>query len=498
MMTANLSKSLYCNGVQCPKMLWLKKHRPDLFDDSVLNQAVLDTGNEVGDLAMGLFGAYTEVPYGDLTEMIRITEDLIDKGEQVIAEASFSYDGMFCSVDILKNPGCGNVEIYEVKSSTSVHDIYYHDVAYQMFVLEKCGFHVNRACLVHINREYVRGAELEIEKLFAIEDLTDTVRQMQSEVCENIRMLKVCVLEPDEPARELGTHCFSPYDCGFWKYCAEPLPVPNVFDISGMQKRTMIKYYTQGLVSFEELLNNAKLNPGQKMQIQYELDDTADHIESEKIREFLDSLSYPLYFLDFESFQPAIPIFENSRPFDQIVFQYSLHFYERKGGPLLHKEFLAEPGSDPRRALAEQLCRDVPLGVCILAYNMTFEKTRIKELADLYPHLSDHLLDIRENIRDLMVPFQKKHYYTKAMQGSYSIKYVLPALFPCDPSLDYHNLDGIHNGAEASASFAAMGKMCQEELASCRENLLKYCGLDTFAMVRILEKLQEKVGSQET
>ena len=150
------------------------------------------------------------------------------------------------------------------------------------------------------------------------------------------------------------------------------------------------------------------------------------------------------------------------------------------------------PSSDPRKALAEHLCGDIPVGVCTLAYNMTFEKTRIRELAELYPDLSEHLMDIYGNIRDLMVPFQKKHYYTKAMQGSYSIKYVLPALFPDDPALDYHNLDGIHNGSEASAAFAAMEKMTPEELASCRENLLKYCGLDTLAMVRVLEKLREK------
>ena len=143
--------------------------------------------------------------------------------------------------------------------------------------------------------------------------------------------------------------------------------------------------------------------------------------------------------------------------------------------------------------MAEQLCRDIPRGVCTLAYNMAFEKARIKSLAALYPDLADHLTDIHDHIADLMVPFQKKHYYTAAMQGSYSIKYVLPALFPDDPDLDYHSLDGVHNGAEASAAFAAMAKMGPEELAACRENLLKYCGLDTFAMVRVLEKLKEKV-----
>lgn len=493
-MTDSLSKSLYCSGVQCPKMLWLKKHRPELFDDSVMNQAVLDTGSEVGDLAMGLFGDYTEVPYGELSGMIRETERLLAAGERIIAEASFSCDGLFCSVDILQNNGGGDVELYEVKSSTSVHEIHYHDVAYQMFVLEELGFRVSRACLVHINREYVRGKELEIEKLFAVEDLTDTVRQMQQAVAERVIFLKDCIRDSEEPARDLGPFCFDPYECGFWKHCTEDLPEPNVFQLSGMQKRTMFKNYWQGIISFEDLLREAKLNAGQEMQIEYELEDLPDHIEADRIRKFLEGLSYPLFFLDFESFQPAVPLYENARPYDQIVFQYSLHYYEEEGGPLLHKEYLAMPGGDPRRELAEQLCRDIPAGVCTIAYNMAFEKGRIKELAGLYPDLREPLMDIHDGITDLMEPFRKKLYYTKAMQGSYSIKYVLPALFPEDPALDYHNLEGVHNGGEASAAFAAMAKMGPEELAACRENLLKYCGLDTFAMVRVLEKLREKAG----
>lgn len=204
-------------------------------------------------------------------------------------------------------------------------------------------------------------------------------------------------------------------------------------------------------------------------------------------------MSYPLYFLDFESFQPAVPLYENSSPYDQIVFQYSLHIIDGEGEPLQHREYLAWPGGDPRRKLAEQLCRDIPRGVCTLAYNMTFEKTRIKELAGLYPDLAEHLMNIHDHICDLMVPFQKKQYYTRAMRGSYSIKYVLPALFPDDPTLNYHNLEGVHNGTEASAAFAAMEHMPKEELMACRENLLKYCGLDTFAMVKVWEKLKETV-----
>ena len=481
-------------GVQCPKMLWMKKHHPELFDESVMDESVLRTGLAVGDLAMGLFGDFKEVPYGDLTDMIAETERLLAEGVENIAEASFAYDGMFCSVDILRVLGGNRVEIYEVKSSTEVHDIYYHDVAYQVFVLERLGFQVEKACLVHINRDYVRRNELEIDKLFTIADLTEMVRGMQPGVAERTRELKEYILNEEEPEMGLGRHCFDPYDCGFWGHCTEALPRWNVFNVAGMQKKTKCRYYDQGIISFEDLLTGAKLNDSQRMQISYEVQDLDDHIEADSIGSFLETLSYPMYFLDFESFQPAVPLYENTRPYDQIVFQYSLDFIETEGGELKHREFLAWPGSDPRRELAEQLCRDIPLGVCTLAYNMTFEKTRIKELADLYPDLADHLMDICYNIRDLMVPFQKKQYYNRAMQGSYSIKYVLPALFPDDPSLNYHNLEGVHNGTEASAAFAEMENMSEEELLACRENLLKYCGLDTFAMVKVWEKLREAAG----
>ena len=165
----NLSKSKYCQAVQCPKMLWLRKNMPEEFDDSVMNEAVLKTGNEVGDLAMGIFGDFTEVPFSrNLSEMIAKTEELITDGVPVIAEASFSNKGAFCSVDILKNLGGGEVELYEVKSSTEVHEIYYHDVAYQCYVLSKLGYTVKQACLVHINNQYVRQGKLDIEQLFKI------------------------------------------------------------------------------------------------------------------------------------------------------------------------------------------------------------------------------------------------------------------------------------------------------------------------------------------
>ncbi len=488
-MSFYLSKSKYCSAVQCPKMLWLKKHKPEEFDASVMQESVLETGNQVGDLAMGLFGDFTEVPFGDLGEMLRITGELMEQGAPIIAEASFSFDGLFCSVDILKNLGNNHVELYEVKSSTEVKEIYREDVAYQRYVLEKLGYIVDKACLVFVNKYYVRQGELDIQQLFRREDLTEDSLSRQGGVCERVEKLKTYMAQTEEPADDIGEHCFAPYDCGFFPYCTRHLPKPNVFDVARLRSSTKIKNYRKGLISFEDLQHTDKLNARQYMQIEHELYHYPPHVRKEHIRAFLDMLSYPIYFLDFESFQPAIPLYDNSKPYEQIVFQYSLHWIEEKGGPLKHTEFLACPGQDPRRALAEQLCRDIPMDVCTTVYNMSFEKTRIRGLAELYPDLQEHLMNIHDHIQDLMFPFQQSDYYCYAMEGSYSIKHVLPALFPDDPALNYDSLEGVHNGTEASNAFAAMDKMPPEEVEITRERLLKYCGLDTFAMVKVWEKL---------
>lgn len=299
----------------------------------------------------------------------------------------------------------------------------------------------------------------------------------------------------EEPAEPIGGQCFYPYACGYFGYCGRELPKPNIFDVGGIQLRTKLANYEKGIVSFEDISAKKALKPDKLFQVQHELNDLPPYIDREKIGKFLGKLSYPLYFLDFESFQPAVPLYDDSSPYEQLVFQYSLHYIECEGGELRHKEYLAVPGDDPRRGVAERLCRDIPMDVCTLAYNMTFERGRIRALAALYPDLAEHLMNIHDHIVDLMVPFRQRDYYTRAMQGSYSIKYVLPALFPDDPELDYHNLDGVHNGTEASAAFASMASMAPEEREACREQLLRYCGLDTLAMVKVWQRLTEAAGS---
>ena len=248
----------------------------------------------------------------------------------------------------------------------------------------------------------------------------------------------------------------------------------------------------RGIVSFEEAAQaEAITNTRQQVQIECELKGLDEIIDRKSVSEFLDTLAFPLYFLDFETMQPAIPPFDGVKPYQQIPTQYSLHVLRSADSELEHYEFLADAHGDPRRAVAEHLVADIPAGVCSLAYNMGFDKGRIRELAEAFPDLAQHLHDIADNMRDLLVPFSSGWYYARAMGGSNSIKAVLPALFPDDPELDYHALEGVHNGSEAMNAFEAMADMSAEEAVVTREQLLRYCELDTLAMVKIWQKLRD-------
>ena len=488
-----LSKSSYCKGVQCEKILWLNKHKPECsLTDS--NESTFKTGKDVGEAAKGLFGDYEDVPYDEnLSVRIEKTKKLLLNKPNIITEASFTYDNNFCSVDILKNDLDG-VEIYEVKSSTKIKDVYIDDASYQYFVLSNLGLNVKKVCIVYINNEYIRGKELDIEQLFNVEDITDIAIEKQSEIRNKIDFINDFMNEHDkdnEPDSKIGKFCFEPYSCSFWNYCTKDLPTPNVFDIRGMQKRTKFKKYSEGKISFNDL-ENENINPKYLEQIDFELNDREAKINKEAIKDILDSLKYPLYFIDYESCQYAIPEYEKTKPYQQIPFQYSLHIIKEENAPLEHKEFLADVNDDnPIRTFAESMIKDMPENGSVIVYNKTFEASRNKEIGEMYPDLKSEMERINENIVDLMVPFKNRDYYTKEMKGSYSIKYVLPALYPDHPELDYTELSLIHKGDEASNAFLSLKDKSLEEQKEIRKALLEYCKLDTYAMVKIWENFKE-------
>ena len=500
-MSFNFSKSKYCGLWQCPKIAWLRKYKPDEITVDGKLQERLNNGNIVGDLAMGLFGDFVEVTaYNgdkiDLSKMIENTKAEMEKGTPVICEASFDFNGLYCAVDILRKDGDGWA-IYEVKSSTHEDkQVYAADVAYQKYVLESCGVNVTGTYLICINNEYIFDGTLDIHQLFKIADISEGVFFESANIKTNLNVAELILKSEDEPPIDLSTACEKPYHCGFWNYCSRHIPQPSVFDLYGRSLHfdKKIDFYKQGKIKYEDLITDKNIkNSILIRQMSYYLEDKGTYVDKSGISEFLTKLSYPLYFLDFETVQPIIPEYIGTKPYSQIPFQYSLHYIEKEGGELKHKEFLAESGTDPRRALAERLCEDIPMNVRVIAYYKSFECGRIKELAETFPDLADHLLNIESNIKDLLVPFQKGYYYNKDMGGSFSIKSVLPAIFPDDPELNYKNLEQIHNGGEAMSIFPKIKDMPKEEQETTRKNLLKYCELDTYAMVKIWEELKRVV-----
>ncbi len=482
----NLSKSRYCNAMQCMKMLWLEKNKPEE-KSKVENDRTLDNGNFVHEVARNLLGPSKIVPFNeDLSKMLVETQKLLEK-DGVVAEASFLYENNFCSVDLLRKKG-QDYEIYEVKSSSKVKEVYKIDLAYQVYVLNSLGYHVTKSFVVTINNSYVRKGDLELDKLFKINDLTEEIQERQNDISKNITKINKYMQQTKEPDEDVDLKCFSPYDCPFFNYCTRKLPKPNVFDLREVHLSKKISLYRDGFIDYPSLLKSSLADKYKKV-IEYELYNLEDYVNKKALKDFFDTLSYPLYFLDFETFNDPIPPYDNLSPYERVPFQYSLHYIVDK--ELKHTEFLGKEGEDPRRKLAEKLVHDIPLNVCILAYNMSFEKGVIKKLASMYPDLANHLMNIYHNIKDLMTPFYKKDYYTKDMHGSYSIKYVLPALFPNDERFNYHNLDLVQNGVDAMDNFQALSKLDGKEKEYVRERLLRYCELDTYAMVKILEKLQE-------
>lgn len=488
-----LSKSRYCKARQCKKIIWLKKYKPE-YAIQKARDIVLENGTKVGQLAKGLFGKYENIDFNEnLNIMIDQTKKLLKNKPNIITEASFNYNNNFCSVDILKNDIDG-VEIYEVKSSTEISDIYLDDVSYQYYILNNLEFNIKKACIVYINNKYVKQGNLELNKLFNIEDVTEIAKSKQQEIENNIYELNKYMEEhmDNEPKDDIGIKCFKPYECEFWEYCTRNLPKPNVFDIKGgMHLDKKFEKYYDGKISFNDL-QNENINPKYLEQIDFELNNLQPKIDKDYIKEIIKALNYPLYFLDYETYQVAIPEIDGTRPYQQLPFQYSLHIIKEEGAAIEHKEFLAEiEDKDFIRHFAENLIKDIPDNGSVIIYNRAFEPARNREIAEMYPDLKDELERINCNMIDFLEPFKQRKYYTKEMQGSASIKYVLPVLYQKDSELDYHNLPVVHNGEEASEAFLSLKGKSKEKQKEIRNGLLVYCQLDTYAMVKIWMKFKQ-------
>jgi hypothetical protein len=213
-------------------------------------------------------------------------------------------------------------------------------------------------------------------------------------------------------------------------------------------------------------------------------------VDRDAIAEFLSELQFPLFFLDFETINPAIPPYDGLKPFEQLTFEASVHIQERPGGPLVHEDFLGDGKSDPRPGMISFLTRVIGGKGTVVAYNKSFEGGCLAQLARFDGERSKELLSMRERLWDLAEPFRKAHYVHPKFYGSWSIKYVLPALVP---EMRYEGM-AISDGAAAQLAYLRLmkGKVFEAERRKTIKDLKDYCGQDTMAMVRVLGVLKRE------
>ena len=487
MKNTSISKSSFMRGLQCLKALWLHKHRPELMpQQSASLDARSDEGAVVGRLARGLFPGGCEIPMGDRDsdKLLELTGKRIKAGDAPIYEAAISAAGVFVRVDILV-PTKKGWEIYEVKSSTKIKPHQYRDAAVQYYALKEACLKISGVFIVHINSAYVRQGALDIRRLFTVAEVSSQAINLQGEVSGRLKKMREN-LQGEEPDIAIGLQCDSPHECDFRGYCWRHVPENSVLDITGRGKKERFELYKEGIAAMTDLSGDFGLNPEQKIQVEG-VKTGKSVMDKAALSRFLDALWYPLCFLDFETWAPAVPPFDNTKPYGHIPVQYSLHILDGEGGELRHYEYLADGRDDPRAQLTAQLVGQVPENSCVLAYNKSFEINVLKALECVCPDYAGAVASIRGNVQDLMDPFRNKDYYTPQMKGKHSIKYVLPAVVP-----DMKYEGRITDGDAAMSAFAKLRKTNDPAGRDMlRRELLDYCKQDTLAMVRILEKVRE-------
>lgn len=467
-----ITKSDYLLFLCCKNEFWLKKRKPEFkvaTEMSLDNQHRIEQGKEVEQLAYNI----SRLRKADV--------------KQVHIEKNIWADDLYCRCDILVELYNGKYELYEVKSGASIKEENYEDVTFQKIVLTKANYVVSNVFLVYVNTDYVLGEELDVDTYFIIEDVTaiakERTHQTQLNIASAVQYINT------EPVFELTELCSEGLDCAFALFSEVTEPAYSVFNIARLQVNKLHELLQMGIVDIMDIPRNFKLSSKQQQQVNIAQNNTT-YIDKEAINDTLNNLVYPLYFYDYETFNATIPMYKGLKPYQQMVFQFSLHIKETPFSEPKHHEFLSKGHIEPSFEVAQALSAVITKRQgTFIVWNQSFEKTRNKEIANMYPQFANFLNWVNEQTFDLMKIFSQNYYIHPEFKGSCSIKKVLPVLVP---ELSYQNL-AINEGMTASIKWFQMvtNKTNDNEKEAIYQHLLAYCKLDTLAMVKILEKIQK-------
>jgi predicted RecB family nuclease len=488
-----ISKSKFVAGVQCLKRLYLAVNQPDLapaWDDGTL--AVMAQGHQVGLEAQKAFpgGVTVTAGHSALDEAIRVTRDLVTGGEApAIFEATFQHGNVLVRTDILQRAGRSGHNLIEVKSSTKFKPHYAYDIAIQRHVLTGADIEVKQATLMHLNREYVfDGKNLDVSRLFIQAEVKSEDAIDDLEISDRLKEQFHVLNKPNPPDILPGKHCEEPVLCEFYGHCNPELPADDVSLLPGIRAKKVEQLARSGITSIKKIPNDFKLSEKQRRAV--DCSKSGKPFIGPELADELDSLKFPLCFMDFETVFPALPRFAKMAPYDHIPFQWSVHRQERRGAPIEHFEFLAENNSDPRVPFVEALCQATLGAGNIVVYNETFEYSRLDDLARWLPRYGAKIDSIKAEMWDLF-RVVRGYVYHPAFAGSFSLKAVLPAFVP---EMAYETLE-VSNGTAAGLAWAQLiaVETPLTEKARLRQALLSYCEQDTLALAKLVEVLRNYV-----
>ncbi len=488
-----ISKSDYMLYLRHPAWLWLKKHTPEKLppiDDDT--QAIFDAGYIFESYAEQLFPDAIKLEYdrGDYDSYKNLptkTKEAIASGAKTIMQGRLEAENITCIFDVLVRVGDNIFDLYEIKSSTSPKPEHEPDLAFQAEVIEQNGYHIRKFYVVHVNNEYIRSGEVKADELVKISEVTDKVRKLRKFTEINIQeALKTvnCKDCPDISPANVKHGSFSEW-LAVYKTLAD-IEEYSIYHLCSPGACKIGELEALGIKKICDIPDNFPLNEKQRSQVQATKYDQV-YIDKLRIKEFLKTLQFPLYFLDYETLSSVVPYFDGLGPYKQLPFQYSLHMLDKPDGEIKHYEYLHSDSSNPIEPLTEALKSQIGDKGTVLVWFEGFEKSCNELMGKIRPDYEKFYKQINDRVIDLMTPFANGAYVHKDFFGSASIKKVLPALIP---ELSYKDLDIKQGGAAQRLWMEAVldGKR-KDEKDKILTDLLKYCELDTLAMVKIYQFL---------
>ncbi len=474
-----LSKTKLMRGYRCLKCIYLTIHQPEL-EPAVTPelQALFDQGNLIGETARQYIpgGTLVDCKPWEFGDALAKTRDLIAAGTETIYEAAFDYAGCYARADIIQySRESKRWNIYEVKSTLSVKEEHLQDIGLQTWIMAKSGLPIEKIHIMHLNKE-CRYPDL--SNLFVKVDVTQEMRDNYQRVQPKVKEIYDTITRDKVPDINIGSYCHEPTECPFTAHCWKNIPEPSVFNLPGIKDKKW-ELYQQGIISLDDPRLTDLTELQQRMVNVYKSGER--YIDHAAIRAAVSEWKYPLVFLDFETINPAIPRYNGCGPYQQVPFQFSAHILATPDAELIHHEFLITGNLDPRPTLIPALLNACGTEGSIVAYYGKFEAARIKELAEYSPENSAALLALNERIVDPL-PIFRAAVYDNAFAGSFSLKYVAPALLGAEQS--YTGME-VANGGDAQRAFEELSspKITPERQEKLTAALLEYCEKDTMVMV---------------